>query len=379
LTLAAWAPGRRVSIVLHSFDRGGSGRVAGYLARGFADLGMIVDMLVFSRGGEVEAAVANLIGTGIPVRYFGRLSGLRPFDLLRGLPTLVRTLRAERPEIVIAAANNIALVTAIALRLARLRGTRLYVKTTNPVAGSRHKGIVRRIRHWTYRLIFRRAAGVWTLSPEETGAMAAAFPDYAALFRDVANPYVTPAMLAPPPPSRPSDTGGKRLIALARLTRQKRLERLIAAFAHVSDRATQLLILGDGEEREALTALVAALGLEDRVSMPGHVTDVTPSLQAADLFVLTSDYEGLPAAVLEAMAVNCPVLSTDCFPAARSLLAENEGCGIITDTAPAALGALIDRHLGQRRPTHLRAIAERFSIANGILSHANAMAPPVDA
>jgi glycosyltransferase involved in cell wall biosynthesis len=372
--LEDWAPGRRISIVLHTFDRGGSGRVVGYLARGFADLGMRVDVLIFSRGGEVEGAVSNLIGTGIPIRYLGRLSGFRPLDLIRGLPKFVRTLRAERPEIVVAGANNIALITAIALRIGGLEATRLYVKTTNPVVGSRHKGIVRRIRLWSYRLIFRRVAGVWTLSPEETREMAAAFPEYSALFRDVANPYVTPAMLGPATTSQAVDARGKRVIAVARLTKQKRLERLVAAFAHVTDREAQLLILGDGEERAGLTALIAALGLQDRVSMPGHVTDVTPSLQAADLFVLTSDYEGLPAAVLEAMAVNCPVVSTDCFPAARSLLAETDGCGIIEDTTPRALGALIDEYLQQPKPMHLRGIAERYSIANGILSHVNAMA-----
>ena len=204
--------------------------------------------------------------------------------------------------------------------------------------------------------------------------MATAFPEYSNLFRDVANPYVTPAMLGPVSVSPAPYAGCKRVIAVARLTRQKRLERLIAAFAHVTDRDARLLILGDGEERAGLTALVAALGLQDRVSMPGHVTDVTPSLQAADLFVLTSDYEGLPAAVLEAMAVNCPVVSTNCFPAARSLLAETDGCGIIEDTVPKALAALIDEYLQRPKPTHLRAIAERYSIANGILSHVSAMA-----
>jgi glycosyltransferase involved in cell wall biosynthesis len=348
--------------------------VVGYLTRGFADLGMTVDALIFSRGGEVEAAVSDLIGTVVPIRYFGRLSGIRPLDLLRGLPKLVQTLRAERPEIVIAAANNVALVTAVGLWLARLATTRLYVKTTNPVVGSRHKGIVRRIRLWSYRLIFRRATEVWTLSPQETIEMAAAFPEYSDLFRDVHNPYVTPAMLDPVSVSPRSHCSGKRVIAVARLTRQKRLERLINAFAHVSELDTQLLILGDGEERAQLTALVATLGLQERISMPGHVTDVTPSLHAADLFVLTSDYEGLPAAVLEAMAVNCPVISTDCFPAARPLLMGTEGCGIIEDTAPRSLAALIDEYLQHPKPLHLREIAERYSVANGILSHVSAMA-----
>ena len=194
------------------------------------------------------------------------------------------------------------------------------------------------------------------------------FPEFAPLFHDVANPYVTPAMLSIP--AQPvSSFPGKTVICVARLTAQKRLERLIEAFAHVRHPDTRLLILGEGEDRPTLTALVEKLGLHDRVSMPGYVADVAQKLYAADLFVLPSDYEGLPAAVLEAMAANCPVLSTDCFPAARSLLENAEGCAIIEDTAPLALAADIDRHLAQPKPTQLRAVAERYSISNGVASH----------
>jgi glycosyltransferase involved in cell wall biosynthesis len=339
---------------------------------------MDIDMLVFARGGEVERAVVELMGPDLPVRYFGRLSGSRPLDLLRGFRRLVRALRAERPEIVIAAANNVALVTAIALRLAGLPQTKMYVKTTNPIAGSRHKGLVRGLRRLGYDITFSRASSVWTLSSQETDEMVRAFPKHAALFRDVANPYVTPSMLAvghavDRGPETPKH-GGRLVISVARLTRQKRLERLIRAFAQVTHPNARLLILGDGEDRAELASLVSAMGLTDRVSMPGHVPDVTPSLQAADLFVLTSDYEGLPAAVLEALSVNCPVISTDCFPAARALLGQTAGCGIIADVAPAALAAQIDEFLSHDRPMHLRAIAERYSIANGVRSHMRAMA-----
>ena len=109
------------------------------------------------------------------------------------------------------------------------------------------------------------------------------------------------------------------------------------------------------------------------MSLPGYANDVAAALHAADLFVLASDYEGLPAVVLEAMAANCPVIGTDCFPAARALLGGSEGCAIIEQTDPKSLAAQIDEHLARPRPTSLRAIAERYSIPNGIASHAEAM------
>jgi len=362
----------RVSFILHKFSRGGSDRVAAYLARGFADAGMEVDLIAFSRGGEVESILSELLGEDVPICYLGQPSPSRAMDLFRGLPKFVRVLRTQKPDVVISTANNTALVTAIAVRFARLRNCRLVLKTTNPIATSRHRRLARKIRHWTYRKIFRWTDAVWTLSADESAEMRNEFPDFASLFSDVANPYVTQEMLADPEPIRRLPAG-KTIISIARLTAQKRLDRLIAAFAHVQCQDARLLILGEGEERASLSALIAKLDLQDRVSMPGYVTDVSRALHEADLFVLTSDYEGLPAALLEAMATNCPVLSTNCFPAARSLLGQLDGGGIIEDTEPVALGAMMDRYLERPRPATLRAVAAGYSIGSGVSSHLSAL------
>ncbi len=361
----------RVNFVIHSFDRGGSGRVAAYLARGFAELGMTVAMTVLARGGDAEDVATGLLGNHVKLRYLGQTGALRPLDLLRALPRLAALLRREPADAVIACANNSALVTAIAFRLARARGF-LFLKTTNPIASSRHRGVVRRLRRASYSWIFRWTRGVWTLSAQESEEMRAAFPRHETLFRDVANPYVTEAMLAQAVELKPP-TPGKIVICVARLSPQKRLERLVAAFALVRTPDTRLLILGEGEERVQLEAQVRQLGIADRVSLPGFTNDVASALHAADLFVLSSDYEGLPAVVLEAMAANCPVISTDCFPAARALLSRSEACAIIEQTDPVHLAAQIDEHLGRARPARLREVAERYSIGNGIASHADAL------
>ena len=360
----------RVHFVIHSFDRGGSGRVAAYLARGFAERGMTVALTVLARGGDAEGVATELLGEGVTLRYLGKTGSFRPLDLLRALPALTALLRREPADAVIACANNSALVTAIAFRAAGATG-HLFLKTTNPIASSRHTGLVRSLRRASYGWIFGWTRGVWTLSAPESDEMRVAFPDHAALFRDVANPYVTEAMLAPATAAGPRT--GKTVICVARLSPQKRLERLVAAFALVRTPDTRLLILGEGEERAQIEAQVAALGIGDRVSLPGYANDVAAALHAADLFVLASDYEGLPAVVLEAMAANCPVIGTDCFPAARALLGGSEGCAIIERTDPKSLAAQIDEHLARPRPTTLRAIAERYSIPNGIASHAETM------
>lgn len=363
---------RRVSLILHKFSRGGSDRVAAYLARGFTDRGMIVDLVVFCKGGEVEAILSDIVGSDIPIRYLGKGRGPRPLDLIRGLPKLARLLRAQSPDVVLSTANNTAWISAVALKLAGLRDCRLILKTTNPIARSRHTGLVKWIRRWGYRKIFRWTDAVWTLSAEESTELREEFPEFPTLFEDIANPYVTPAMFREPDnaplPGRP-----KTILGVGRLTAQKRYDRLIEAFALVHDQSARLTILGEGEDREMLERLIARLKLQDRVTMPGYVTDVARAFHQADLFVLPSDYEGLPAVALEAMAANCPVLSTDCFPAARSIIGGTTGCAIIEHTDAPRLAALIEAHLSRPRPSHLRDIAERYSVANGIASHAAAL------
>lgn len=365
--------GRKVALILHKFSCGGSDRVASHLANGFVKAGLRVELVVLCRGGEVEAVLSNLLSPAVCVTYLGRESGSRALDLVRGLPGLAKHLRREVPDAVISTANNTAWITAIALKLARLPGTRLIFKTTNPVARSRHRGIGAWLRHQGYARAFRGVDAVWALSVEEAGELRAEFGDSADRFEAVVQPYVTPAMLAGPEPAA-TDKSRKHVICVARLTSQKRLDLLVAAFASIEDRSATLTILGEGEDRGALTALVARLGLDDRVSMPGYDPNVIDTLRRADLFVLTSRYEGLPAAVIEAMAANCPVISTDCFPSARVLMGEGEGCAIIETTDPPSLARTIDAHLQAPRPTRLRDIAARYALAEGVASHVDALA-----
>jgi glycosyltransferase involved in cell wall biosynthesis len=111
---------------------------------------------------------------------------------------------------------------------------------------------------------------------------------------------------------------------VAALRTEKNLARLIRAFAAVvSDHPARLVIVGDGPERTALTALAAGLGVCGDVTFAGHRDD-TPALYASfDLFALTSDTEQMPLSVIEAMASGLPVVSTDVGDVRAMLAPEN--------------------------------------------------------
>src|SRR4030095_10162270 len=100
--------------------------------------------------------------------------------------------------------------------------------------------------------------------------------------------------------------------AVGRREPQKRFDLLLEAFAAIVDRFPQarLLIVGDGSRRQALDAQIKTLNLGDRCRLVGHVDDVVPAYHAFDLLVQSSDYEGTPNAVLEAMAFEVPIVAT---------------------------------------------------------------------
>jgi glycosyltransferase involved in cell wall biosynthesis len=101
--------------------------------------------------------------------------------------------------------------------------------------------------------------------------------------------------------------------AVGRLEPQKRFDLLLEAFARlrIDEPRLRLIIAGDGSLKRQLEQQRDALGLADRVVFTGHVTDVIPVYLALDLFVQSSDYEGTPNAVLEAMAMQTPIVATE--------------------------------------------------------------------
>jgi glycosyltransferase involved in cell wall biosynthesis len=118
--------------------------------------------------------------------------------------------------------------------------------------------------------------------------------------------------------------------AVGRLEPQKRFDLLMEAFkeVHAHRPNTRLVIAGDGSLMSELKAKRAALGLDDLCTLTGHVTDVIPLHHAFDLFVQSSAYEGTPNAVLEAMAMESPIVATEAGGTAE-LVYDNEHGRII--------------------------------------------------
>lgn len=104
------------------------------------------------------------------------------------------------------------------------------------------------------------------------------------------------------------------VLGAGRLAREKDFSSLVTAVRHLRDGGldVRLIIIGEGEERENLNALILEATLEKYVSLPGFVDEPHEYMQAADVLVLSSLWEGFGNVLVEAMACGTPVISTDC-------------------------------------------------------------------
>ena len=151
--------------------------------------------------------------------------------------------------------------------------------------------------------------------------------------------------------------------AVGRLERQKRFDLLIQAFAEARHAipSLRLLIAGDGSLRNDLAALIRKLGLDGSCKLLGHTPDVIALHHGLDLLVQSSDYEGTPNAVLEAMALETPVVATAAGGTAELMSDGVHGTVVPIADVPALRDAIVAALL-RREETQARAVAARLRI-----------------
>ena len=123
----------------------------------------------------------------------------------------------------------------------------------------------------------------------------------------------------------------KKIVTAGRLMPQKNQKMMIRAFANVLKQYPdyQLVIYGEGPSRDELETLVDELGLTENVLLPGNVADIHERIKNAEFFVLSSDYEGMPNALIEAMCLGLPSISTK-VSGATDLIIDHEN-GLLTE------------------------------------------------
>jgi glycosyltransferase involved in cell wall biosynthesis len=173
----------------------------------------------------------------------------------------------------------------------------------------------------------------------------------------------------PAPPGAAEPAVPPVIVAMGRLVPQKGFDMLLDAFAPVARRHPDwnLEIWGEGPQRAALERRRAALGLEQRVRLPGTTAEPHDTLRRAGIFVLSSRREGFPMVLGEAMASGVPCVSFDCPSGPRELIRDGIDGLLVPPSNVAALSAalerlIVDRDLAQRLASKAPEVVDRFSL-----------------
>jgi glycosyltransferase involved in cell wall biosynthesis len=289
-----------------SMRGGGVERALLRLAGGWAAAGRRVTLVV----GSVAGPLAEEIPDAVAVRVLGDPG----YGALRStVPAMVREMA---PDVIFCPGNHYTSVAAWArLRLGR---------ACPPIAGKVSNALVRpdmgRVEAWGYRRWLRLHSKFLDHVVAMSPGMAAEAAREMALSPDRISVIPNPAALPRPDAAPVALPEGRYLLGVGRLEPQKRWARAIAALPRLADSQVRLVILGEGSLRAELEAQIEALGLEDRVSMPGHAGDPLPAIARAEAVVLTSDFEGVPGVLREALALGTPVVATESSVAVREII-----------------------------------------------------------
>ncbi|MFP4212738.1 MAG: glycosyltransferase [Desulfohalobiaceae bacterium] len=306
----------RIGIFVSYSGDGGVEKMVSNLARGFLQAGHQVDMvLIKARGAHLGS---------IPPE--ARVIDLQAGSTLLSLPGLIKYLRQENPQALLAAKERAAKVALLARRMTGRPEKlllRLGIHLSQSLQGK--SALHRALRYYPARWLYPGADRIICVSQGIAQDLAGICRLPASRFRAIPNPVLTPEIyqLAEQQPEDPwlSSSGCSRILAAGRLTRQKGFDVLLQAFARLcTQQPCRLLILGEGPLRPQLQKQIQDLGLKDLVQMPGFRANPYAYMARADLFVLSSRFEGSPNSLKEALALGTPVVATDCNSGPRQIL-----------------------------------------------------------
>lgn len=257
-----------------------------------------------------------------------------------GFISLLRKQPKEQSAVILSFQSNIVSIIA-----SRFSSVPIVARVSNhPSHVDYESGKIQKLAEWLKRIVYRYSEAVITNSKVTSDYFCQLLPVYVETIYnpidvslvqekstvDVHHPWLV-------------DKKGMVVVAVGRLATQKNFPLLIRAFSHVLNEVdARLIILGEGGERAKLEELIIQLELSERVELLGYEKNVHRFVVRSDLFVLSSNFEGLPNALIEAIATGVPVVSTDCLSGPSEILEGGRGGGLVpVDDENALVEAII--------------------------------------
>jgi glycosyltransferase involved in cell wall biosynthesis len=288
----------RLLVVITLSETGGAQKYVSLLVAGVA---REYEVIVAAHGhGPLEAQVRASGARYVSLRHLRR--SIRPWRDALALVELFRLFQRERPQIVHANSSKAGVVARLAAWLARVP---IRVFTVHGWAFSAHSGIASAGYLWADRLM--RPLTSFTICVSESDRRQGL---RAATCVEKRSEVIRNAVALPDRPADPTRRETPVLVSVGRFQHPKDFLTLLRALSRLDPETYRAELVGDGPLRGEIEAELRLLGLERTVGLRGEIPDVDRVLVSADIFVLSSDSEGLPMSILEAMAAGLPVVAT---------------------------------------------------------------------
>ncbi len=355
----------RILFYIHSLSTGGAERVTSTLANYWAEKGWSVTVVtVAGRERDFYMLDERIERIALSLDIDSANSWQAVINNVRRVRALRHVLRNVQPDVAVAmmaTANATLAIAGWGLPLKTVGSERIY-----PPAISLGKAW-ETIRSWSYPrlngLVVQTQQSAEWLKKNASARRIEVIPNPLRYPLPVQEPRVAPKDFL-------KESGCVRmLLSVGRLDFQKGFDRLLNAFASISEANPDwaLVILGEGPLRKSLEAQARALGIEHRVRLPGAVGNVAEWYEAADIYVLTSRFEGFPNTLVEALAYGLPAVAVDCQTGPREILRHGvDGLLVPQDDHRALVDALdhlmADSALRARFAQRAVETRERFSV-----------------
>jgi len=352
---------RKVLFVIPSLQVGGAERVATLLLQHLPRERFTLELALVERSGPFLEELPPDV----------RVHDLGATRVRYALPALVRLVRRHRPDVLLSHLGYLNLGVML-LRAFLPRKTRVLLQETTNVSTQLAEGSARRLTALAYRRLYPRADGIVCCSEAMLEDLVRHFEVPRDRLRCIPNAVDESAIeRAVKGSASPYSGAGPNVLGVGRLAPEKGYERLIDAFGHFSREhaGAELWLLGEGAERERLEAQARAAGVLPRVHFAGFQPAPFPWMRHADVFVQSSRREGMPVAVLEALACGARVVAFDCPGGTREVLEGLEGAALVPDGDVGALAGAMARLVGPDSPPR-PVLPARFQLGHGLRAYA---------
>lgn len=362
-----------IALFVRYLQMGGVGQVTVQLANALVSEGNIVDLIVAKGEGPLQRQLSAKV----------RVIDLQAGRMWQCLNPLRRYLRLHRPDALISAQERTNLIATIGWFTAGRKERLLLVEHTNLECYLEVAPLWYRIGlPLLLRFLYPRASAVAGVSRgvAETVAKYSGIPHdkVQVLYNPVISPEVFEAAREDPGHKWLSSGEYKVVLGVGRLSPEKNYALLLRAFARAYelDSRLRLLILGDGKLRHELDELAEEKGLREVIDLPGYTRNPYAFMARADLFVNSSNFEGLPTVLIEALACGCPVVSTDCPSGPREILEDGRWGRLVPVGDEETLAEAMLESLAQERDREAyRSRGSFFSVDRAVEAYLRVLFP----